>query len=147
MRELEIKIRRGKLKDISQIYNLGKHAKELEFSKKMNFHDKVELKEFVTKTKDNILLVSISNKKVIGFLYAKIVSRTWCILDNLVVDEKFREEGIGSLLLEDLYKILKNKKVNYIQILEDIHHKKTREFWKKKGFKEEKKFIWADKRI
>ena len=142
-----IKIRRGKIKDISQIYNLGKHAKELEFSKKMNFHDRLELKEFVTKTKDNILLVSIIGNKIVGFLYAKIVSREWCILDNLVVKEEFREHGVGSLLLQDLCEILKKKKVNYLQLLEDIHHKKTREFWKKKGFKEEKKFIWADKKI
>ena len=144
---MEIEIRRGKLKDISQIYNLGKKTKELEFSEKMNFHDKIELKEFVTEKRDNILLVCLTHKKIVGFLYAKIVSKEWCILDNLVIEENYRNNGIGSLLLEDLYQILKKKKLNYIQILEEIHHKKTREFWKKKGFKEEKKFIWADKII
>ncbi|MBS3074972.1 hypothetical protein J4429_00775 [Candidatus Pacearchaeota archaeon] len=36
-------------------------------------------------------------------------------------------------------------KINYIQILEDLHNKKTRKFWKDKGFKEEKTFVWADK--
>jgi GNAT superfamily N-acetyltransferase len=101
--------------------------------------------EFVKKPKYNILLVAESCEEIIGFLYAKIVSKTWCILDNLVVDKKYREEGIGNLLVEDLYKILKSKKINYVQILEDIHHKKTREFWKKKWFKEEKIFVWADK--
>jgi ribosomal protein S18 acetylase RimI-like enzyme len=140
-------IRRAKQKDISQIYNLGKKTKELMFSKGMNFHDKKELLEFTLRKRDNILLVSILDKRVVGFLYAKIVSKTWCILDNLVVDEEFRNHGIGSILLEELYKILKKNKVSYIQILEDIHHKKTREFWKKKGFLEEKKFIWADKII
>jgi N-acetylglutamate synthase-like GNAT family acetyltransferase len=143
----KILIRRANIKDISQIYNLGKKTKELEFSKGMTFHDRVELKEFIKKPRDNILLVSLVDKKISGFLYAKIVSRTWCILDNLVIDEYYRGHGIASLLLENLYKILKNKKVSYIQILEDIHHKKTREFWKRKGFIEEKKFIWADKII
>jgi len=113
----------------------------------MNFHDKIELKEFIKNKKDNVLLVSIFDKKIVGFLYAKIVSKTWCILDNLVVSEEFREQGIGSLLLDKFYKILKNKKINYVQILEDIHHKKTRKFWKEKGFKEERVFIWADKLI
>ena len=142
-----IKIIQAKKEDISQIYNLGKQTKELSFSKKMNFHDKIELKEFIHHPKDNILLVAKEKKEVVGFLYGKIVSSTWCILDNLVVNEKHRDNGIGSLLLHEFYLILKNKKISYVQILEEIHHKKTRNFWKKKGFKEEKVFIWADKVI
>lgn len=143
----EIKIRNAKISDISQVYLIGKGAKELEFSKKMNFHDKSELTEFILNKKDNIFLVAAKKEEIIGFLYAKIVSKTWCILDNLVVEKEYRDQGIGSLLLDEFYKNLKNKKISYIQILEDVHHKKTRKFWKDKGFKEEKVFIWADKVI
>jgi N-acetylglutamate synthase-like GNAT family acetyltransferase len=143
----KFEIRRAKLGDIEDIFCLGKKTKELNFSKKMQFHDKIELKQFIKNSRENILLVATIDNIIVGFLYAKIVSKTWCILDNLVVDKKNREEGIGSLLIEELYKILKSKKINYVQILEEIHHKKTREFWKKKGFKEEKVFIWADKII
>jgi N-acetylglutamate synthase-like GNAT family acetyltransferase len=145
--KLGIIIRSAKEGDIDLIYALGKKTKELIFSEKMNFHDKIELSEFIKNKKDNILLVLILDQEIIGFLYAKIVSKTWCILDNLVIDEKFRDHGMGSLLLNNFYKILKNKKISYVQILEDIHHKKTRKFWKKKGFCEEKVYVWADKII
>jgi GNAT superfamily N-acetyltransferase len=147
MKNLKIKIQRARIQDIDIIYKLGSGAKELQFSKKMKFHDKVELKEFILKPKDNILLTAIFNDKIVGFLYAKIVSKTWCILDNLVVYKDYRSIGIGTSLLHHFYKILKNRKINYIQILEDIHHKKTRKFWKDMGFKEEKVFVWADKII
>jgi N-acetylglutamate synthase-like GNAT family acetyltransferase len=143
----EIKIQKAKIEDINEIYYLGKKTKELEFSKNMNFHDKSELREFINHKKDNIFLIAKFDKSIIGFLYAKIISKTWCMLDNLVVDEKFRNHGIAGLLLKELYKELKNKKINYVQILEEVHHKKTRKFWKDKGFKEEKLFIWADKEI
>lgn len=140
-----MKIRPAKKEDINQIYNLGKNTKELQFSKKMNFHDKIELQEFIKHPKDNILLISEEDSKLCGFLYAKIVSPTWCILDNLVVAEKCRNQGIGHELLNEFYKMLKKQKISYIQILEDIHQKKTRKFWQANGFKEEKVFVWADK--
>ena len=54
---MKINIRRAKLKDIDLIFRLGKKTKELQFSNKMNFHDKVELKEFISKPKYNVLLI------------------------------------------------------------------------------------------
>jgi ribosomal protein S18 acetylase RimI-like enzyme len=144
---MKVDIRRAKLEDVSSIYRLGKATEELSFSPDMIFHDKIELRDFVRKPKDNILLVAILNKQFVGFLYAKIASHTWCILDNIAVDKKYRGMGIGNSLLDTLYRILKAKKVSYIQVLEEIHHKKTREFWHKKGFREEKVFVWADKKL
>lgn len=144
---MKIIIRRARSSDINEIYSIGKRTIELNFSKKMNFHDKIELREFIKRPRDNLLIIAEIDNDTIGFLYAKIVSRTWCILDNLVVKPEFRKLGTGHLLLEELYKILKNNKITYIQILEDINNKKTRKFWKDNGFKEEKVFIWADKRI
>ena len=140
-------IRRAKFSDVKDIYKLGKSTEELSFSPDMIFHDRIELKEFIKKPKENILLVASLDNKLAGFLYAKIASHTWCILDNLAVDKKYRNHGIGNSLLHEFYKILKKMKVHYIQVLEEVHHKKTRKFWHDKGFREEKVFVWADKMI
>lgn len=144
---MKIRVRHAKLSDIDMIYALGRKTEELNFSPNMRFHDKIELKEFVKKPKDNILLAADCDGKIAGFLYAKIVSRTWCILDNLAVEKEFRGHGIGNSLLHEFYTILKKRKVHYVQVLEEIHHKKTRKFWHDRGFKEEKIFVWADKMI
>ena len=140
-------IRTARKKDIGPIYELGKKTLELSFSKEMTFHDKSEFKEFISHPKDNILLIAEREGEVIGFLYAKIISRTWCLLDSLTVKREYRKHGIGTQLLTGLYKMLKEDKVTYVQILEQINQKKTRRFWREQGFKEEKVFIWADRRL
>ncbi len=145
-----MKIRNATKIDIHQIYELGKSVHELDFSKKLHFHEKNELKEFISHKNENLFLVAEENKEILGFLFAKILSHHsggWCMLDNIAINKKFRNKGIGTLLLKRFYTKLKSKKIHYIQILEEEHHKKTRTFWKSKGFKETKHFIWAEKII
>jgi ribosomal protein S18 acetylase RimI-like enzyme len=140
-------IQRARAKDLSEVYKLGCQTGELSFSPKGKFHDILELKEFVQKPKDNILLIATKNAQILGFLYAKIVSHSWCILDNLAVREDCRNHSIGKKLLQELYSILRERKISYVQVLEEFTNQKTREFWRKRGFKEKKLFVWADKTI
>ncbi len=143
-------VRKAKLSDVNQIYHLGSKIEELEFLSEFTFHEKYELREFLSHPKENILLLAVVKKGIVGFIYAKILARSnggWCMLDNIAVLKKYRGQGIGSSLLKELYKELKRIKINYVQILEEIHHKKTRAFWKSKGFKEKKVFIWAEEII
>lgn len=143
---MKVEIRRAKRGDVREIYNLGSKVDELKFSKGA-FHGKDEFFEFINKPKENIILVAVRKDKLVGFLYARIISKHWCMIDNLAVKRGFRNRKIGTLLLNRLYLVLKERNVDYVQILEEIHHKKTRNFWKEKGFKEEKVFLWADKRL
>ncbi len=143
-----MKIREAQKKDVNELYALGKKIRELSFSKKLHFHEKLELAEFIKNSKENIFLVAEDKKELIGFLFAKILSHHaggWCMLDNLAVEQKHRKKGVGTKLLRELYKRIKKKKIHYIQILEEEHHKKTRAFWKSKGYKETTHFVWAEK--
>jgi ribosomal protein S18 acetylase RimI-like enzyme len=147
LRKKEVKIRHAKKGDINTIYSMGVRNKELTFSKRERFHTKDELLEWLKKRKENIFLAALIENGVAGFLYAKVIGRHWCMLDILVVDNKYREHGIGSSLLTKLYDMLREQKIDYVQVLEDAHSKKTRKFWKSKGYKEEKLFVWADKYV
>jgi len=150
MKKSRFVIRHAKLGDTNSIYALGsKFDENLKASKRrnMHFHEKKEFKEFIKSPKYNILLVALLDNKVVGFLYAKILSYGWCLLDDVAVEANYQHDGIGSELLKEFYKILKRRKIDYVQILEEIHHKQTRKFWKDKGFREEKTFVWADKVI
>jgi N-acetylglutamate synthase-like GNAT family acetyltransferase len=149
MENIPFTIRKARKEDVDEIYHLGNKINQLKFSfsKKHNFHEKDEMTEWIRKPKDNIFLVSFQNERAVGFLYAKIIDCHWCLLDNIAVLPKYRKHGIGTMLLDSLYEILREQKIDYIQILEEVHHKKTRDFWKKKGFKERHVFIWADKII
>lgn len=144
------KIRRARIKDSLTIYRLGKQIHELEFSKKSPFHQLSEIKEFISKPKSHFVFVAEEDGKIIGILLALILSHPaggWCLLDILGVDKKSRRKGVGKALLKRLYAELKKTKVWYVQILEEAHHKKTRSFWKKMGFRETKTFIWAEKSV
>jgi ribosomal protein S18 acetylase RimI-like enzyme len=143
-------VRKAKLSDVNQIYELGLRTEELEFSSEFPFHERSELSEFISRPRENVLFVALMNKKVVGFIYSKILSRRgdgWCMLDNIAVLKKFRKHGIGTRLLEETYNELKKRKVYYVQLLEELHHKKTRKFWKNRGFKEKKIFVWAEEII
>lgn len=110
-----------------------------------DFYKKEELEGWIMKPKGNILLVATEDDEVIGFIYAKVISPRWCMLESLGVEDKHRGKGIGTKLLENLYAILKEKGVDYIQALVGEEHNKSHEFWKRKGFVEGKKFIWIEK--
>ncbi len=129
---------------------MGRKIHELDFSRKYPFHELGEIKEFIIHHKENIIIVAEEKKKIIGFIYGKILSHHvggWCMLDNLAVEAHHRNHGIGDELLKTLYKDLRKRKIHYVQILEEAHHKKTRAFWKKEGFVETKNFLWAERRI
>lgn len=146
----KISIVKAKIGKAGEVYHLGRRIHELDFSRKMPFHQLSEIKEFIKHPKENIFFTAQANGKIIGFVYAKILSHHaggWCMLDNLGVTEEYRGQGIGEMLLKELYKEIKKRKVWYVQILEEAHHKKTRAFWKKMGYKETKMFIWAEKKV
>jgi ribosomal protein S18 acetylase RimI-like enzyme len=149
-KKLKIKIRKAKLSDVNAVYKIGVEMRELGFSGKYKFHQKAELREFAAPKKDNVFLVAEANGHIVGFVYAKIIDWSrpgWGMLDNLAVKEEYRKHGIGTHLTSALYKELKKRHVHYVQILEEIHHKNTRKFWKEKGFKETKVFVWAERNI
>ena len=146
----KITITKAKLSEAGEIYRLGKKIHELDFSRRLHFHELSEIKEFISHPKENIFLVAKENGEIIGFVFAKILSHHaggWCMLDNIGVEKKYRNQGAGEELLKALYKEIKNRKVWYVQILEEAHHKKTRSFWKKMGYNETKMFIWAEKKV
>ena len=147
---VKVKIGHAKLADANVIYSLGKKVHELDFSRKYPFHERSEIREFIRKSRENIFLVAKLDGKVVGFIYGRILACSaggWCMLDNIAVDKAHRYHGIGTLLLKEFCDILERKKVHYVQVLEEVHHKSTREFWKKKGFMETKTFLWAERRI
>lgn len=145
-----LKISRARRSDAISIYLMGKRIHELDFSRKYPFHELSEIKEFISIPGGNIFFVARLNGAIVGFIYAKILSHHaggWCMLDNLAVEKDYRMSGIGDALLRALYRELKRRKVWYVQILEEVHQKRTRKFWKAEGFRETKTFVWAEKAV
>lgn len=142
---MSIIINRAKKEDVAAIFELGQKIPELKYSKDSPFCEILEVDEWVADQKINIILTAKLGNKLVGFLIAKMLSKSWCALDDIAVAKKFRGQGIGNKLLNKLYDILKKKKINYINVLIGASYKRVRAFWRAKGFKETKKFVWAEK--
>ena len=141
----KIKFRRARLNDVPKILVLGKEAKELIASKTTKFYDKRELVDWIKKPKDNILLVAERDKVILGFIFAKIMSPNWCMIDGILVKRDERGKRIGTHLLERLNSILKKKKNYFLQLFVDAHCQKAFKFWQKKNFRRGKIFVWFEK--
>jgi len=114
---MTVLINRAKKEDVAPIFKLGQKIPELKYSKDSPFCEMLEVDEWVADQKINIILTAKLGGKLVGFLIAKILSKSWCALDDIAVDKKFRGQGIGNELLNKLYNILKKKKINYLNVL------------------------------
>lgn len=147
---MRLKIRRAQPRDVDNIFNLGSGFKDSLKASKIrgeHFHEKSEFLEYIKNPKKNVLLVAEVDNKFVGFVCAELIDKEWCVLDNIAVDKKYQGRGIGTKLLDELYSILRKKKIFYIQLLAEKNHKKIQKFWKSKGFKEGKTFVWFDKYV
>ncbi len=143
-----MKIKRAKIEDARKIYLIQKRTKEFITSdgSKYDFFDQDEIRGWIME-KNHIALVAEVDSKVIGFLLARMATKYWCLIEEISIEEKFRRKGIGKKLLEELYKILKNRDIYMFQAFVRSDMKQPQIFWKKQGFKPKKKFTWFDKRI
>ena len=145
--ERKIKIRRAKEKEAVKICALGRKTKDLAASEKAKFHRKKDIEEWIKKPKDNIVLVVFDGRKFIGFLLAKIMSSQWSVIDSVVLDQSYRGQGIGTLILDKLFNILEKKRIYYAQAFVGTENIKGRKFWQEQRFKQGKKFIWVEKNL
>jgi ribosomal protein S18 acetylase RimI-like enzyme len=133
-------VRKANEKDIDFIINLAKKSPELNASKNEILPSKNELLEWLN---DNKVIFLVEEDK--GFLLAKLNSSEWCMIDALSIAPNFRNQGIATKLLDQLYLILKEKDINYISGLVLENSDLSRTFWKKKDFVEGKNLVWFEK--
>jgi ribosomal protein S18 acetylase RimI-like enzyme len=90
-------------------------------------------------------IVAEERKKVVGLVYGyfrdvpKEVLKTWGVskvatIELLVVDPKYGNQGIGTLLLESLIEILKHAGTDLIGLTCPIQAEQARQLYEKVGF-------------
>ncbi len=141
---IKTKIRRLKKSDINHVYNVSHRIKEFTVSDRIHFYEKKEMVEWIGK-KDSVFIVAEIEERIVGFLFCKIISKEWAMLDSLEVDQEFRDQGIGTQLINALFDELHRKHITFVQAFVGKNYKKSRKFWKQHGFKEGREFIWIDR--
>jgi GNAT superfamily N-acetyltransferase len=91
--------------------------------------------------------IAICNDRIVGFASMTIRNSLWQEgylghIDELVVDERFRGEGIGTRLLDEMIKVSKKRSCKKIELDSAFHRKEAHRFYESKGF-ENRAFVFS----
>lgn len=148
----KIIIRRAGVNDLGDILrlNLDLFKKEYkEYDKKLNLKwtfGKVGRNYFKKRIsgKDGFAFVAENEGKIIGYLCGSVgkcpydyrLIPKYAELENMIVDKKFRGQGIGEKLVKEFLKWCKEKKADVISVNASAQNEKGIEFYRKMGFKD-----------
>jgi hypothetical protein len=130
--------------DIIAIYHMGTTDPAFAVSKSIRFYEESELLEWITNSKDNIILVAKNSADMAGFLYCKIMSSHWAMLDNFYVGESHRNGICSSLLFEELKGRLLARGISYLSTLTQKDNVLLSRYVRKWGFIAVKEFVWHE---
>jgi GNAT superfamily N-acetyltransferase len=93
------------------------------------------------------LLCLVCAGEVIGFCAYAIVNNLWqagyiSYMYAMVVDEKFRGKGFGTMLINEAIQDSKNKGLKRLELDSAFHREKAHEFYMKLGF-EKRAFLFS----
>lgn len=98
--------------------------------------------EYIIDKENNYLLVAESSNKIIGYLYRKIMNDGDTVIDKvakidaLFIEESYRHQGIGSSLIKEFKKIVKEENVKYIEVNTCNDNKEAISTYNNNGFNE-----------
>ncbi|MDX9743829.1 MAG: GNAT family N-acetyltransferase [Arcobacteraceae bacterium] len=135
-----MKIRKAKLKDIEEITNLLEYlfTQEIEFEFKRELHIKA-LKMIIRNKKIGTIFVAIKDKKVVAcvnilYTISTALGSKVALLEDMIVNPIYQNQGIGKRLVAYVLKYLKNKKIKRVTLLTDGDNEKGHNFYKSLGF-------------
>ena len=107
-----------------------------------SIEEKIIVKDYFKnniKNEDNILLCHEEDKTINGYIYLKLVdanNKRGYLIDGLYVDEEYRNNGIGTRLIESSLNIIKDTNIEFIDINVLAHNNNAINLYKKFGFNE-----------
>ncbi len=101
------------------------------------------------------LLVAVNGEQISGFGSATIyhypplfARRQVGYIQDLIVADPFRRQGIGHALAEEMYKWFNTQDIDRIELNLATTNNPAREFWKKLGFKPyTERWVWSESKF
>lgn len=144
-------VRRANLKDLRDILklNFDLFKKEYrEFDKSLDLkwtYGKKGKKYFrnrITK-RNGFVEVAENNGKIIGYICGGVNKRfpyrieaKYAELENIFIEKKFRNKGLGGKMIKDFLKWCKKNKIDYVSVIASAKNKSAINFYRKQGLKD-----------
>ena len=148
---MDLIIKKANIEDYDKINKLYWQSDCFHYNNEPYIYEKTEegcrTKEYIESLlneEKNILIALETEKEIIGFLYAYEETkghlpfhkkRKYIVIDNIVIDEKYRSNGYGEKLLNYIIEYAKNEKYNDIVLNVYGFNKNAIKLYEKKGFK------------
>ncbi len=124
-------IRKLELKDLEEVFEL--YENKIDYS--------IFTQKYKTILKDNNFygIVAIEDNKVVGVLISRVINRlakkkNILFIDDLIVNEKYRNTGIGKLLIQDATNYAKSKDCGALELTSMIENVNAHKFYENNGF-------------
>jgi len=137
-------VRQATEHDAPGIFELGTAYNAFHVSERVPFYEYDEVVAWLRDPKDNIFLVAQVESTIVGFLFCKVMSIHWALLDNFYVIPKSRGEALGAALLRELRSLLRQRNVKYLSSLIESRDDLSQRYAKQVGFKPQQQYQWID---
>lgn len=141
-------IRKAKLEDLSTIQKLSK--KLFIYETEVLGDDTFDIdwpyksgENYFKKAIENkLLLVAIIDDKMVGYISwftydnAARKEKKHAEIDNIIVLDEYRNDGVGTRLIEEFKNICKKQEIKYLTVSTNMKNKNTISFYIKNGFEE-----------
>ncbi len=99
-------------------------------------------------SKDDIVLISKDNNKIVGFILVQVHTPTGkATIENLFVLPDYRSHGIALTLISETISMLKKTHVSYIVSLVKTNNQATLSLLEKSSFSKGFSFVWMDRAV
>ncbi|HET8962457.1 MAG TPA: GNAT family N-acetyltransferase [Chitinophagales bacterium] len=133
--QVKIKIQQAKITDAKTIASLsdqlGYTSSEVAIQQRLYV---------IFQDLNQCVFTAIYNQQLVGWIHGFIALRVesdpFVEIGGLVVNEQYRLQGVGKLLVEKIYSWSLNKNCNLIRVRSNVMRKESHLFYKKLGFTE-----------
>ena len=134
-------IRVAKEEDINIIKKMEKKLieEELKYDDKLDINYNDSCTKYINDDRSYIIVVEKDNNKL-GYLYGYIygkrgpISGKCAVLNNIYIDDKYRGNGIGSLLVDYFKNWCIEKNIDYIEVNVYYKNELAKSFYRKHTF-------------
>ena len=128
-------IRKIELKDLEEIFKL---LDEL-YENKIDYSIFTQKYKAILKDNNFYGIVAVENNKVVGVLISRIINRlakkkNILFIDDLIVNGKYRNTGIGKLLIQDATNYAVNNDCGALELTSMIENVNAHRFYENNGF-------------
>lgn len=130
-----MEIRKITLNDLEKVFEIMKQL----YKEALKFEKFQEIYKLKLTDENSYYIVAVENEQIVGILTAELQTKLHrekkqIFIEDLVVDEKCRNRGIGKELLQNAINYAKSNDCDIVELTSYIDNEKAHKFYENNGF-------------